>query len=198
MEVQQQYGMQRRAEERQEKASTVSGISQIAGGTLGSLALASQIPVTAATPAIAGTIGGEGIAAATAGTSLLEAGAGVVGGAASYAWTSLLALLGLCCFIFIEGEGEVTETVRRYRDEHYLNTPVAWGYKKMASWLVPLMKRSRLIKNIIRYSMTKPLGKYADWYYGKNHYGWIFTPNKLFWVGIWDIYGRRCLAWQVG
>lgn len=98
-----------------------------------------------------------------------------------------------CCFIFIEGEGELTQTTRDYRDEHYLDSPVAIGYKRMAKWLVPLMKRNKFIKNIIRLTMTQPLGKYADYFYGKNNYGWLFYPTKI-WTLIWNIYGRRSVC----
>jgi hypothetical protein len=95
-----------------------------------------------------------------------------------------------CCFIFIEGEGKLTHIVREFRDEHYLDTLVAKGYKKMASWLVPLMQRSKKLKFIIRASMTKPLTHYAEWYYGLNKWGWIGYPNKLLWTNIWRGYGR--------
>jgi len=95
-----------------------------------------------------------------------------------------------CCFIFIAGEGEITQIVRRYRDEHYLGTLVDPGYRWMASWLVPFMHRSLLVKNLVRQLMTSPLTEYARWWYGErpfNFGGWI---AKQFWPTLWKIVGR--------
>lgn len=96
-----------------------------------------------------------------------------------------------CCFIFLEGEGKLTGSVRRFRDEHYLGSAVSAGYKLMAGWLVPKMRKSRILKSAVRLLMTKPLGKYADWYYGNNSYGFIFAPFKWFWTKLWDYYGNK-------
>lgn len=94
-----------------------------------------------------------------------------------------------CCFIFIQGEGELTQIVRNYRNLHYGNTSfVAFGYKWMANWLVPLMKKNIIVQKFIKYFMTTPLSKYAEWYFNKNNYGWIFWPFKI-WVTTWRTIG---------
>jgi len=96
-----------------------------------------------------------------------------------------------CCFIFIEGEGELTQVVREYRDEHFgHDSYVADGYRAMAKVLVPIMRRSNLVKNIIKYIMTKPLTKVAENYYELNSYGYIFKPLAHFWTGVWSLIGR--------
>jgi hypothetical protein len=95
-----------------------------------------------------------------------------------------------CCFNFLEAEGEVADSVREYRDEHYLGTKVGVGYKRMARWLVPIMRRSMMVKRMVRLLMTRPLRMYADWYYGLNDWGWIMIPFKWTWVTIWDGMGR--------
>lgn len=96
-----------------------------------------------------------------------------------------------CCFIFIEGEGHIADVVRRYRDDHYgKSSSVSRGYKRMASWLVPIMRRVPFVKWLIKITMTRPLFKYAEWAYGENSYGWIFAPFKWFWVNLWRIYGK--------
>lgn len=95
-----------------------------------------------------------------------------------------------CCFIFIAGEGQLTQIVRRFRDEHYLGTLVDPGYRWMAHLLVPLMQRSTLIKNIVRRLMTQPLTEYARWWYGKRSFsfgGWI---AKQIWPTLWKVIGR--------
>lgn len=94
-----------------------------------------------------------------------------------------------CCFIFIQGEGLLTEYVRNYRDSHYGNKGlVAKGYKWMANWLVPLMKEYSCIQSMVKYLMTTPLSKYAEWHCNKNNYGWIFWPFKI-WSIFWRIIG---------
>jgi len=97
----------------------------------------------------------------------------------------------ICCFIFIEGEGELTQVVREYRDEHFgHDSYVADGYRAMAKILVPIMKRSNLAKNLVKYLMTKPLTKVAENYYELNSWGWIFKPLAHFWTGVWSLIGR--------
>jgi len=94
-----------------------------------------------------------------------------------------------CCFIFIQGEGDLTMAVRHYRDKNYgHDSSVANGYRRMAKWIVPLMKKNFFIQNLIKYSMTTPLSKYAEWSIGQNKYGWIFWPFK-FWTIIWRMLG---------
>jgi len=97
----------------------------------------------------------------------------------------------ICCFIFIEGGGELTQVVREYRDEHFgHDSYVADGYRAMAKILVPIMKRSNLAKNLVKYLMTKPLTKVAENYYELNSWGWIFKPLAHFWTGVWSLIGR--------
>jgi len=96
-----------------------------------------------------------------------------------------------CCFNFLEAEGEIYWTVRRYRDEHYNNeSPIGRGYIETAKILVPLMRRSKEIKRWVRILMTRPLRAYASWYYGENRSGFIFWPFKVFWTGFWGYLGR--------
>ncbi len=99
---------------------------------------------------------------------------------------------GCGCYIFMEGGG-LTSNVRLYRDIHFKpNTFLAYGYEKMASWIVPVMKRNRLVKWIIKKIMIEPLVSFAD-AYKQNHKGWkvlLFCPFGLFWTRLWDMYGR--------
>ena len=95
-----------------------------------------------------------------------------------------------CCFNFLEAEGEIYSTVRRYRDEHYLRDgKVSLGYVRFAIIFVPLMRKFRWFKKMIRLVMTKPLKSYSMWYYGQNKIGFIFYPFKFFWVNLWRILG---------
>lgn len=94
-----------------------------------------------------------------------------------------------CCFIFIQGEGSLTNFVRMYRDTYYgYNGMASNGYRWMAKWLVPLMQKYNIIQKSIKYSMTTPLSKFAEWRYKQNKYGFIFWPFKI-WVLIWSLIG---------
>lgn len=95
-----------------------------------------------------------------------------------------------CCFNFLEAEGEIYWTVRRYRDQHYRKDGrVSMGYIRSARILVPLMQRYSWFKSIVRFVMTRPLRAYASWRYHENAYGFIFWPLAKSWVNLWRILG---------
>lgn len=95
--------------------------------------------------------------------------------------------LSSCCFIMLEClNGELPWYVRLIRDYYYRQTPeVATGYKQMAKWLVPLMRRSRVVKGIVNLTVVKPLLCYGAFLCGLNKYGFIMAPVKWFWFKIW-------------
>lgn len=92
-----------------------------------------------------------------------------------------------CCFIMLEClNGDLPWYVRLIRDYYYKRTPeVAIGYKKMANWLVPLMRRSKVVKGIVNLTVVKPLLCYGAYLCGLNKHGWILAPVKWFWFKIW-------------
>lgn len=100
-------------------------------------------------------------------------------------------LFGGCCFIFLEaryGDGRMDKVVRRYRDEH-MTERNRRGYYKLSEVLVPLMRKSRAVKLLVRVTMTDPLVKYGEWYYNKKGAGWLFAPVKNFWLKLFDALG---------
>ena len=95
-----------------------------------------------------------------------------------------------CCFNFLEAEGEIYHTVRRYRDEYYAKDGlVGKGYRLTASWFVPLMREYPNFKKLIRLTMTKPIKTYTQWYYGENRYGFIFESIAKGWANLWRFLG---------
>lgn len=92
-----------------------------------------------------------------------------------------------CCFIFLEAmNGSLPPHVRACRDYFYECEPsVARGYKKMANWLVPLMKRFSMVKWIINMTMVKPITQYGGWLKGVNTTGHRYYTIKSFWFNIW-------------
>lgn len=99
----------------------------------------------------------------------------------------------MCCFIFLEaryGNGVMDEVVRRYRDEH-VNKRNARGYYKLSEVLVPLMRKSKVVKFMVQTCMTTPLVMYAKAYYGKgSKLGFAFSPIKKFWLKLFDYLGQ--------
>jgi len=100
---------------------------------------------------------------------------------------------GGCCFIFLEaryGDGTMDEVVRRFRDEH-MTVRNQRGYYKLSEVLVPLMRKSRLVKGLVRVTMTDPLVAYGKWHYSKRGLGFLFAPVKNFWLGVFDYLGQE-------
>lgn len=92
-----------------------------------------------------------------------------------------------CCFIFLEiYNGELPWYVRVERDNYYRSDPrLPIGYKKMAKWLVPLMRRFKSIRRIVNYTMVKPLSWFGGWKWNVNKWGFLGWPFKQFWFMIW-------------
>jgi len=96
-----------------------------------------------------------------------------------------------CCWIMLEaryGDGTMDDVVRRYRDE-VLCPRKRRGYYRMAKVLVPLMRKSKVFKQIVAWTFADPLVAWGEWYYGKNKWGWIMSPIKNFWMGTLYVVG---------
>lgn len=98
---------------------------------------------------------------------------------------------GMCCFIMLEsryGDGTMDEVVRRYRDEK-LTAKNKRGYYKLAEVLVPLMRKSKLVKALVKVTMADPLVSYGKWYYTGKGLGFVFKPVEKFWLGLFNYLG---------
>ena len=98
---------------------------------------------------------------------------------------------GGCCWIMLEaryGDGTMDDVVRRYRDE-VLCPRKRRGYYRMAKVLVPLMRKSKVFKQIVAWTFADPLVAWGEWYYGKNKWGWLMSPVKNFWMGTLYVVG---------
>jgi hypothetical protein len=100
-----------------------------------------------------------------------------------------------CCFIFLEAtNGVMPWWVRQCRDEYYVTQPsVATGYKRMAKWLVPLMKRFSIVKTAVNAFMVTPITNYGGWLKGVEGYenGQKFEVYKKFWFFVWKLTGNK-------
>jgi len=98
---------------------------------------------------------------------------------------------GPCCFIMLEaryGDGTMDKVVRQYRDE-YMTDKNRRGYYKLAEVLVPLMRKSKVIKWVVTKTFADPLVSYGKYHYGQNKHGVLYSPIKSFWMRIFDTLG---------
>lgn len=113
-------------------------------------------------------------------------------GAAQTGANSPAAYLGaICCFIFLEAyHGKIPWYVRYGRDNYYaLDKDIAAGYRRVAKWLVPLMKRSSLVRNMAWLFMVSPITQHLGYVTGHKNK----TKNKLIthtWLKIWSFLGK--------
>jgi len=113
-----------------------------------------------------------------------------IGSASKGSGSSWNAGVADCCFIFLESyNGTLPWFVRDCRDYYYKTYPeVAAGYKKMAKWLVPLMRRSRLVAQLVNKLMIMPLTRYGGWVMGVRGYEHYEKCRwaKNFWFKVWS------------
>jgi hypothetical protein len=96
-----------------------------------------------------------------------------------------------CCFIFLESyHGIMPSFVRQCRDRYYVTFPsVATGYKRMAKWLVPLMKQNKIVRFLVWHLMVKPLtehGYSVIWRNAKYQH----KLTRKFWFSVWNYLGQ--------
>lgn len=100
----------------------------------------------------------------------------------------------LCCWIFLESYyGNMPWWVRRCRDAFY--TPERrQGYKLMAKYLVPLMRKYAFIRMLVNDIIVGPLTIYGGYLYRVEGYedGRRYEGYTKFWFKTWEILGRLC------
>lgn len=106
---------------------------------------------------------------------------------------SFVANSSACCFIFMESyHGAMPSHVRRCRDSYYASKPqIATGYKRMAKWLVPLMRYSSLVRSFVWHCMVSPLSEYGKFVVRKDTAGRHYKSTTRFWFSIWNFLGRN-------
>lgn len=97
-----------------------------------------------------------------------------------------------CCWIFMEQyTNGLPWWVRDCRDRFYTETRRR-GYRRMSKLLVPLMRRSVVVRELVNVCMIQPLTSWGGWFHGvpgyaagKLHYGAV-----KFWFKTWDLLGK--------
>jgi hypothetical protein len=97
-----------------------------------------------------------------------------------------------CCFIVLEAtNGEMPWFVELARVEMWTPARRA-GYKWMAGWLVPLMRRFSWVKGFVNTVMVKPILNYGAWFYGEPvRKRAMSEPLCSFWFAVWSTIGRK-------
>lgn len=108
---------------------------------------------------------------------------------------AMTGVLNSCCFIFLEAyNGTLPPCVRFWRDIFApQDSDRRAGYIRMANWLVPAMKKSRLIRWLVNTIMIKPMTAFGQWRIGEK--GFVYNPinhmiNSI-WFSIWKSYGKK-------
>jgi len=106
--------------------------------------------------------------------------------------SSITGSVGNCCFIFLEcHNGTLPWYVRLCRDHYYEQEPrVAEGYKRMAKWLVPLMRKNSCIKHVVNALMVKPITRYGAYLCNEASYSLRGHIAKLAWFAVWRLTAR--------
>lgn len=99
----------------------------------------------------------------------------------------------LCCFTFLEAlNGELPWFVELARVEFW--TPRRRnGYTWMSNWLVPAMRRSKVVRWLVNALMVRPLTKYGAWLYGEEKAKAVwraYSPVVTGWFTLWSLIGR--------
>lgn len=99
-----------------------------------------------------------------------------------------------CCFIFCATDPKdmLLEYVRQYKDSHYdIDSNVAQGYKRLALWLVPSMRRHQAVKKLIKFVMVHPMELYAQAHYEDKVWKKILlSPISKFWTLTYALIGN--------
>jgi hypothetical protein len=98
-----------------------------------------------------------------------------------------------CCFIFLECyNGKLPEYVRIMRDFHYNEEPaLATGYKKMAKWLVPIMRKVKFVAKAVNTLMVKPISRMGLYHTNQTKgYSLFDKLAHSFWFNVWRQYAK--------
>lgn len=97
-----------------------------------------------------------------------------------------------CCFIFMEAyNGLMPWWVRKCRDAYYTPTR-RLGYVRTAKVLVPLMEKSKFIRQLVNDTMIAPLTSYGGHLFNVKGYedGRKYKGYTNFWFKVWDLIGK--------
>jgi len=98
-----------------------------------------------------------------------------------------------CCWTFAEayyGWANIPDEVRVLRDLEY-SLQKREGYRRMSRFLVPLMKKSSIVRSLVNTFLIKPVTSYANYYVHGKGMGWVFAPVTNVYFAVWEDMGAR-------
>ena len=98
-----------------------------------------------------------------------------------------------CCWTFAEayyGWENIPNEVRVLRDLEY-SLQKREGYRRMSRFLVPLMKKSSIVRGLVNTFLIKPVTSYAKYYVHGQGMGWVFAPVTNLYFAVWEDMGAR-------
>jgi hypothetical protein len=98
-----------------------------------------------------------------------------------------------CCWTFAEayyGWANIPDEVRVLRDLEY-SLQKREGYRRMSRFLVPLMKKSSIVRSLVNTFLIKPVTSYANYYVHGKGMGWVFAPVTNLYFAVWEDMGAR-------
>jgi hypothetical protein len=101
-------------------------------------------------------------------------------------------VLGGCCFIFLEAlNGKLPWYIENARHDYYTGHR-RHGYKWMANWLVPAMRRFPLVRSAVNELVVRPFLRYGRWLYKAPESRWpdfLWGPYCELWLAGWSFLG---------
>jgi hypothetical protein len=94
-----------------------------------------------------------------------------------------------CCFIFMEANGgSLDPFVREYRDK-LMTQKNKRGYYRISEKLVPWMRRSRVVAEVVKCFMVNPMLESGRWYKERRGFPVFSLMVGFFWMIAYDLMG---------
>jgi hypothetical protein len=97
-----------------------------------------------------------------------------------------------CCWTFAEAYGaweKIPWYVREIRDS--IDHPtLRLGYKRFSRVVVPLMRKSRFVRNAVWTYLIYPLTMHAGYLAGAEFTGGEYQSYRRFWLATWNLIGK--------
>jgi hypothetical protein len=99
-----------------------------------------------------------------------------------------------CCFVFLQAlNGKLPWYIEVARLEYWTRERRD-GYCWMASWLVPVMKASKVVSWLVNATMVKPFLRYGAWMYADRsarQVSVMYAPLCESWLALWGWLGKH-------
>lgn len=97
-----------------------------------------------------------------------------------------------CCFTFYAVLGNELPWFIEIARRHFWTKDRRNGYNWMSKYLVPVIKRSGLVRKLVHAVMVRPAIRFTAWFYGEPMAGkgWLWWPICRVWLAVWSVIGK--------